>query len=545
MARMTAPPSGVKVRMYRQGHGDCFLLAFTGREARRKRAVYVLIDCGLKPGSEVGGQKIETIIDDIHAATGGHVDIVIVTHEHEDHVNGFGRTRNGAHLFDKISFGQCWLGWTEDGTDELANALRARFQDTLMTLAFTQERLGAQATPGRLATRLSDLIGTETGETAPAGTEGAALIAAFRDAKNRNPLMGAAELARTAIRESPNKRAMKYLRDRARMPTTFLSPDRPPVSLPHVEGLRVYTLGPPRNVDLLLDLEPTGGEEFSLSLRRRIGLDGAAFSFAQAVAPDILTEGGSSPFSRRHRIAAADILSRAPAAAPGPDSPDSPLRDLQLDYLRRSYGGTDPEVTDPDIAWRRIDDDWLGSAESLALRLNSEVNNTSLVLAFELPRTGKVLLFTGDAQRGSWIGWSDLSWTDGKDKTTTARDLLARTVLYKVGHHGSHNATLNGSEADSYANLGWMARGAFAGDFAAMIPANTEWALNKAQPWAHPLPQIETALHAKARGRVFRSDRDHVTRAPDAGMTDADWRDFTARTREKPLYFEYVITDKP
>jgi hypothetical protein len=60
------------------------------------------------------------------------------------------------------------------------------------------------------------------------------------------------------------------------------------------------------------------------------------------------------------------------------------------------------------------------------------------VLAFELGKGGKVLLFAADAQRGNWI-----SWKDG-DQTITATDLLDRTVVYKVGHHGSHNATLNG-----------------------------------------------------------------------------------------------------
>ena len=33
MAKITAPKSGVKIRMYRQGHGDCFLLAFAGDKA--------------------------------------------------------------------------------------------------------------------------------------------------------------------------------------------------------------------------------------------------------------------------------------------------------------------------------------------------------------------------------------------------------------------------------------------------------------------------------------------------------------------------------
>jgi hypothetical protein len=47
--RLLAPENGVTVRMYRTGHGDCFLLAFAGEAA--DKPAYVLIDCGYKPGS--------------------------------------------------------------------------------------------------------------------------------------------------------------------------------------------------------------------------------------------------------------------------------------------------------------------------------------------------------------------------------------------------------------------------------------------------------------------------------------------------------------
>ena len=53
---------------------------------------------------------------------------------------------------------------------------------------------------------------------------------------------------------------------------------------------------------------------------------------------------------------------------------------------------TDGIEVPPNAAWRRIDDEWLYSAESLALTLNAGINNTSLVLAFELPASKKVLL---------------------------------------------------------------------------------------------------------------------------------------------------------
>ena len=46
---LAAPPSGVTVRMYRQGLGDCFLLAFP--TAGGGRPYYLLIDCGVLQGT--------------------------------------------------------------------------------------------------------------------------------------------------------------------------------------------------------------------------------------------------------------------------------------------------------------------------------------------------------------------------------------------------------------------------------------------------------------------------------------------------------------
>lgn len=68
----------------------------------------------------------------------------------------------------------------------------------------------------------------------------------------------------------------------------------------------------------------------------------------------------------------------------------------------------------------------------------------------------------GDAQAShpaslNWRSWSEGSFTDGTAEVTV-KDLLGRTVLYKVGHHGSHNATLNGKASPKYASLAWMAQ---------------------------------------------------------------------------------------
>ncbi len=65
-----------------------------------------------------------------------------------------------------------------------------------------------------------------------------------------------------------------------------------------------------------------------------------------------------------------------------------------------------------------------------AVALEKAVNNTSLMLAFEVGEA--VLFFPGDAQWGAWA-------VNLEDERT--RQLLKRTTFYKVGHHGSHNAT--------------------------------------------------------------------------------------------------------
>ena len=76
------------------------------------------------------------------------------------------------------------------------------------------------------------------------------------------------------------------------------------------------------------------------------------------------------------------------------------------------------------------------------MQLDNKTNNTSLVLAFELIDTHRVFLFAADAQVGNWLSWEKTNWKLKTGDVVTGPDLLARTVYYKVGHHGSQNATL-------------------------------------------------------------------------------------------------------
>jgi hypothetical protein len=516
-SRLIPPPGGVVVRMYRIGHGDCFLLAFPG-EAEDK-PVYVLIDCGYKPGSP---GKIEPpttpkqIAANIREATGGTIDVVVITHEHQDHVNAFTAGHFGEQEDDdRIKIGQAWFAWTENPDDELANKLRESYRDQLVGLAEARNRLAA-AGEAKLAESLDEFLAFQLGgEDDP--VQPARLAAAAGDPSN-----------------SQNKKAMELVKKRASH-VEYFRPHEKILPLPGNENVRVYSLGPPRNADALRDLDPQGAEEFHLAAGLRSPV--SYFAAAARLAPP--GEADRSPFSRRYAI---DLPSAHSDAEHGA-------------FFAAHYGyeGAPPSFTLPagtpsqadelsagNAGWRRIDRDWLYSAEELALAMNGDTNNASLVLAFELGRGGKVLLFAADAQRGNWISWADAAFPDG-DGAVTAKDLLGRTVLYKVGHHCSHNATLDGTPESDYPNLGWMARGKYAQEFTAMITAVRKWAETQ-KGWDHPRKEIKDALLKKASGRVLQTDTDLNSLAKPPGVSEAVWQKFLARVSGHGLYFDLTIT---
>ncbi len=152
------------------------------------------------------------------------------------------------------------------------------------------------------------------------------------------------------------------------------------------------------------------------------------------------------------------------------------------------------EYQNPKFKWRNIDNDWKSMATGMALHLDSMTNNTSIVLAFELVDSNRYLLFVGDAQTGNWNSWTNIKWEDEKVSTD---DILENTVFYKVGHHGSHNATQ--PQVFEKANHP---------DLIAMIPVDkSDPNLTKSyHPWKMPAKNLNKRLHDKTEGRVLRMD---------------------------------------
>ena len=74
------------VRMYRQGLGDCFLITLPKQD---RTPWHMLIDCGVILGTQGVNDRLSEVIADITADTGGRVDVLVITHEHYDHVAAF------------------------------------------------------------------------------------------------------------------------------------------------------------------------------------------------------------------------------------------------------------------------------------------------------------------------------------------------------------------------------------------------------------------------------------------------------------------------
>ena len=232
---------------------------------------------------------------------------------------------------------------------------------------------------------------------------------------------------------------------------------------------RIYVLGPPTDLALLKKSSP------SRSAPETYGFDGVGL-FLNEFGAQLAGEEPDAPFSPIYVI-------------PGAMAREMP-------FFKGRYWGGRPEGGEGGEAWRRIESVWLAGSSDFALKLDADTNNTSLVIAIELGAVGgDVLLFAADAQVGNWLSWQDLTWTvDGR--AVTGPDLLRRTLAYKVGHHGSHNATLREKGLETMGRLK-----------AALLPVDKDMAMKKR--WGRmPLPELLTALDQKTGGQVLRSDAD-------------------------------------
>ena len=151
----------VRIRMYRTGFGDCFLLSF----GPRKSARHVLVDFGAHMHGEIG--TMAAIMDNIERETGKKLLLLVSTHFHRDHISGFGQF---ADRFAEFAIGEVWMPWTDNPDDPDAAALQKK-QLALYELLDNHLRIAVKATENdpRYAAALlalSNLKGNEPAKSA-------------------------------------------------------------------------------------------------------------------------------------------------------------------------------------------------------------------------------------------------------------------------------------------------------------------------------------------------------------------------------------------
>ena len=352
-------PANIRVRMYRVGFGDFFLLTVPGKNG----PAHILIDCGVH-AANIG--SIDECVKDMMKETGNHLALVILTHYHADHMSGFASNSDDFAQFD---VGAVWITNRLDPD----NPASSKFMAQLTTVAQQlQLQLGARA----------DDAGIEA----------------------RNKVENALGVSKNG---GSNAKALKLLQGgfKNKPPVYYFQGGDTPILPDELKGMITAEILGPSPKD-------SGGE----------------FAASDNKTEQYLTALGEEGVPDAARVQLFDERKWSASAADYPASTfdEFPSKDKRTGASRLQ-----------DILTSMQPDALAAAAD----KLDGTLNNQSLVVLFSC--NGKKLLFVGDAQWGNWAYWLYGKGVKGSDPgiTDRAKEILSSVDFYKVGHHGSTNAT--------------------------------------------------------------------------------------------------------
>ena len=356
---MAAAPTGIRIRSYNVGFGDCFLLTFSYASGRPRN---VLIDFGSTKQSASGPRGgMPTIAEAIREDCGGKLDMLVATHRHADHISGFGG--EAGDVIASLAPELVVQPWTEEpGLDPEAKAPDGETDGALQARAAVA-RLSAMQAMAETALDQVPKLKRSRGVS--------------KTVTDQIAFLGETNLA--------NLDAVKKLAEMGERKKDVYAHCGTKLALGKIlPGVHVEVLGPPTL-------------EQSAAISHQAATDEE--EFWHLAVRDLAVAEGTPP---------GDLFPEAPTTRP---------RSQEARWLM-------PRV------------DRMRGEEMLAIvrSLDGVLNNTSVILLFEVG--DRRLVFPGDAQLENWH--YALRECEEAEKI---RERLADACFYKVGHHGSLNAT--------------------------------------------------------------------------------------------------------
>lgn len=397
-------PHRATLRSYQIGFGDCYLLSFhyPGKGAR-ETSRHVLIDFGTTVLPDGAPKNLRLLVaQDIQKQCKDELDVVVATHRHSDHINGFATGKGGygeviAALNPKAVL-QPWTEHPEAASDSVTGAVSH-------SLAPRRKFLGA-------LNAMQDIA-----------------FLALKEINEPKARIGRSQkiaeqlhfLSLVNFKDPANLSAIKNLQNMGKNGRAHYLAYGDPLDLNDVlPGVKVRVLGPPT-------IEQSAG-----AIKQQRSEDPDEFWFKSRDWADKFEKfhEASEPAFWQLRFASGFEFWRRQA-------------DLARDNRRRDallFANGAPlatsALTPPHTRWfvRRMNSVRSDQLLGMVRILDNALNNTSLILLFEFGN--KKLLFPGDAQIENWS--YALKYAPDKESNLA---LLRGVNLYKVGHHGSRNAT--------------------------------------------------------------------------------------------------------
>ena len=379
-------PGRLRIRAYNVGFGDAFLLSFSypNNSKGQSNKRHVLIDFGSTGLPEdVPADQLVRVARDIQKECGGEkgkLHVVVATHRHRDHISGFATGGDGTgEIIKGLSPDVVIQPWTEDP--------KAKRNATKLRLAGARAAFAADSKAAFVG-QLGDMHSV----AAAVAAEVEHLNDKTKFAQGLSPGLTGQLQFLSMDNDIPNASAVENL---ARMgkQSHYVNHGYKLDLQSVLPGVKVRVLGPPTI-------------EQSASIKKQRASDKNEFWMLQAAAKGFWGL----------QAATGDLVN------------DYILGKTKLFPNAEFYKDSIPSHN----RWfvRRVRATRGNQLLGIVRILDKAMNNTSVILLFEVG--GKKFLFPGDAQIENW------EYALGDDDDV---QVLRGVNLYKVGHHGSRNAT--------------------------------------------------------------------------------------------------------